>query len=54
MQLKSIISFLLILFLSNSRSFAQDSTDLMKQLEKQIGNEEQTVNYVTSTFKTTR
>ncbi len=46
----AFISFLICC----SRLLAQDSTDLMNLLEKEIGPAEDVTNYATATFKTTR
>ncbi|MEP7108081.1 MAG: DUF5777 family beta-barrel protein [Ferruginibacter sp.] len=53
MNCKHVHLLLLILTATFNRVQAQDTTDLMSQLEKEAGNKEQ-VNYISSAFKTTR
>lgn len=53
MQIKKII--LLIIILLSGKLKAQDTTDLMAQLEREvIGDNKSNTNYTTATFKTTR
>ena len=55
MNPKTILSISVLMLFFVSRSLAQDTTDIMKQLEKEMGKseKEQTL-YTTATFKTTR
>lgn len=52
---KKLFFVALLFFSLSERINAQDTLDLMNQLEKELGNEEKDlVNYTTATFKTTR
>lgn len=52
---KKLCSLAFLFFACAAKIQAQDTLDLMNQLEKELGNEEKDlVNYTTATFKTTR
>ncbi len=55
MRLKILLQCTVFLLLLSFKLAAQDTTDLMSQLEKELGGDEKEfTNYTTATFKTTR